>query len=455
MAKLDARLYKMKKLFRSLWLSLFLASVALAQSNPPIPLTASSISAEDGRNSPAIRKETFDIVWRTVRDKHFDPTLGGVDWQKVREKYEPRVSALNDNNALYALLQEMLGELHQSHFNIIPPEAIIADDVKEPPMGGIGIDVRIIDGQAVIITVDAESTAAGAGIRPGFIVKKIDDTTVEQLYERALKRKEKPGWANMRTMRAVMGRINGKPETAVRLLYADGRNKAREVNLQRQRLKGELSKRLGNFPPQYTEFETRRLANNIGYIRFNTFVPILTERIREAIKSMNDAAGVIFDLRGNPGGLGLMASTIASQLSSQRGSLGSMKSRVNETHFGVFPQENANLRPVVILIDGGSASTSEIFAGGMQELGRAVIIGERSLGAALPSTFQKLPTGALFQYAIADFKTPKGILIEGRGVIPDIEVKWNRSSLLSGRDLQLESAIEQILKRSKAVASGG
>lgn len=105
------------------------------------------------------------------------------------------------------------------------------------------------------------------------------------------------------------------------------------------------------------------------------------------------------------------------------------------------------------MIDGGSASTSEIFAGGMQELGRAVIIGERSLGAALPSTFQKLPTGALFQYAIADFKTPKGILIEGRGVIPDIEVKWNRASLLTGRDIQLESAIEQILKRSKSVAS--
>jgi carboxyl-terminal processing protease len=451
--KLDARLYKMKKVLRSVLLSLFLASIAIAQSNPPLPFTASSLSPDDSKSTAEIRKETFDIVWRTVRDKHFDPTLGGVDWQKVREKYEPRVSTLNDNNGLYALLQEMLGELHQSHFNIIPPEAIIPDDVKEPPMGGIGIDVRIIDGQAVVTNLEPESKAALAGIKTGFIIKKIDDTTVEQLYERALKRKEKPGWANMRTMRAVLSRINGKPETSVRLLYLDGRNKAREVTLQRQRLKGELSKRLGNFPPQYTEFEARRLANNIGYIRFNTFVPILTERIREAVKSMHDTAGVIFDLRGNPGGLGIMANGIAGLLSNQRGSLGSMKSRVNETHFVVFPQSDANLRPVVILIDGGSASTSEIFAGGMQELGRATIIGERSLGAALPSTFQKLPTGALFQYAIADFKTPKGVLIEGRGVIPDIEVKWNRSALLNGRDVQLESATEQILKRSKSVAN--
>jgi carboxyl-terminal processing protease len=443
----------MKKVLQILLLTLLFASGATAQTNPALYAAKPAFNTEDTKSAAEIRKETFDIVWRTVKEKHFDPTLGGVDWQKVREKYEPRVSTLPDNNALYMLLQEMLGELHQSHFNIIPPEAIISDDVKEPPMGGVGIDVRIIDGQAIITTVESQSKAAQIGIKPGFIIKKIDDTTVEQLYERALKRKENSAWLNMRTMRAVMARVNGKPETSVRLTYLDGRNKAREVTLERQRLKGELSKRVGNFPPQYTEFEAKRVTNNIGYIRFNTFVPILSERIREAVKSMNDAAGIIFDLRGNPGGLGMMASAIASQLSNQPGSLGSMKMRTGEVKFGVFPQQNPNLRPVVILIDGGSASTSEIFAGGMQELGRAVIIGERSLGAALPSTFQKLPTGALFQYAIADFKTPKGVLIEGRGVIPDIEVKWDRNSLLNGRDLQMDSAIEQILKRSKAVAS--
>jgi carboxyl-terminal processing protease len=310
----------------------------------------------------------------------------------------------------------------------------------------------MIDKQAVVTSVEAQSKAALAGIKPGFIIKKIDDTSVEQIYERALQRKENPSWLNLRAMRGVMARVNGKPETTVRLLYLDERNKPREVVLTRERLKGELSQRLGNFPPQYTEFETKRLANNIGYIRFNTFVPILSERIREAVKSMNETAGIIFDLRGNPGGLGGMANGIAGLLADKPGSLGTMKMRTGEVRFGVFPQANPNLRPVVILIDGSSASTSEIFAGGMQELGRALIIGERSLGAALPSTFQKLPTGALFQYAIADFKTPKGVLIEGRGVIPDIEVKWNRASLLNGRDIQMESAIEQILKRSKAIA---
>ena len=69
------------------------------------------------------------------------------------------------------------------------------------------------------------------------------------------------------------------------------------------------------------------------------------------------------------------------------------------------------------------------------------------LRAALPSVIQKLPTGALFQYAIADFKTPKGVLIEGRGVIPDVDVKPTRRTLLAGRDAQLDAAVEQILKR--------
>jgi carboxyl-terminal processing protease len=443
----------MKNLLRVLLLLCLSASTIAAQGTPIVTPAASLAKADETKSATEIRKDTFDIVWRTVKEKHFDPTFGGVDWEKVREKYEPRLASLKDNNALYGLLQEMLGELHQSHFNIIPPEAIIPDDVKEPPMGGVGIDVRMIDGQAVIVRLDAQSKAEKAGIKAGFVIRKIDDTTVDQIYDRAKRKRENQVWTNLRTARGVMSRVNGKPETAVQISYLDERNRPHEVKLERERLKGELSLRVGNFPPQYTEFETKRLANNVGYIRFNTFVPVLTERIKQAIHSMNDASGIIFDLRGNPGGLGQMANLIAGYLSSQRGSLGTMKMRTSEISFGVFPQQNPNLRPVVILIDGSSASTTEIFAGGMQELGRALVIGERSMGAALPSTFQKLPTGALFQFAIADFKTPKGVLIEGRGIIPDIEVKWNRNSLLSGRDMQLESAIEQIVKRSRALAS--
>jgi carboxyl-terminal processing protease len=343
----------------------------------------------------------------------------------------------------------MLGELHQSHFNIIPPEAVVEVDSPEPKGGGIGIDLRLVDGQPTITRVDPQSKAASAGLRPGFVIKKIDDTSAEKIIEMFAKSKESPAMVNLKITRTFLSKINGTPDTLVRIAYLDEKDQLREVTVTRERLKGEMSQRLGNFPPQYTEFEAKRLSDSIGYIRFNVFVMSLMDRIRSAISGMKDAPGLIIDLRGNPGGIGGMSIGIAGVLEKERTSLGTMHMREGHQNFAVFPQANAYLGPVVILTDGGSASTSEIFAAGMQELGRAVVVGERTVGAALPSLFQKLPTGALFQFAIGDFRTPKGTLIEGRGVTPDREVKLTRRALLEGRDPQLEAAIEQIRKQSK------
>jgi carboxyl-terminal processing protease len=413
-------------------------TVKPAQSAPGSPL----ISVE-------LRRETFDIVWRTVKDKHFDPTLGGLDWNKVREQYAPLAAGAKSNGEFYGVLRQMLGELHQSHFNIIPPEAIVDDDSSEPTEGGIGIDLRLLDNQAIITRVEQGSKAASAGLRPGFIIKKVNDTTVEQVVAMFAKSNESQSLIALRITRTLLGRINGAPETTVRIAYMNELDQLLEATVLRRRLKGEMSPRFGNFPPQYTEFETRRLADGIGYIRFNIFVISLMDRIRATIRGMSDSPGIIIDLRGNPGGFGGMAPGIAGVLEKEQNSLGTMTMRSGYQHFPVFPQANPYLGPVVILTDGGSASTSEIFAGGMQELGRAVVVGERTAGAALPSLFYKLPTGAIFQYAIGDFKTPRGALIEGRGVAPDVEVKLTRRSLLEGRDAQLDAAIEQITKQSK------
>ena len=139
-------------------------------------------------------------------------------------------------------------------------------------------------------------------------------------------------------------------------------------------------------------------------------------------------------------------------LSSEQFSLGTMKMRSGEIYFTAFPQPQPFTGPVVILTDAGSASTSEVFAAGMQETKRAQVVGERTAGAALPSVFEKLPTGAVFQYAVGDFKTPGGVLVEGRGVIPDVPKQLSRESLLAGRDLQLNEAIWQIKSRMAPAA---
>lgn len=122
--------------------------------------------------------------------------------------------------------------------------------------------------------------------------------------------------------------------------------------------------------------------------------------------------------------------------------------RSDRINFAVFPQSRPYTGPVAVLIDAGSGSATEIFAAGLQDLRRAVIVGERSAGGVLPSDMIKLPTGAIFQYAFADFRTPSGLLIEGRGVAPDFEVKHTRESLLAGRDAPLEAAIAELQKKT-------
>lgn len=406
-----------------------------------------SISAL-AQNRNELWQQDFEKVWRTVKEKHYDPTLGGVDWDKVRAKYEPRLKSIKTDRELYEMLQQMLGELGQSHFAIIPRDAIVDASASEASNSGTGIDLRMVDGQAVITRISPDSPAARAGLRTGFAIEQIGDTRVEDVVKRFDNRTKSKANDRLMMIRALLARIDGSAGTTVRLAYIDEKDRTQEITITRERLKGEMSPPFGNFPAQYTEFEARRLQGGIGYIRFNIFVTMLTPRIVEALRNMHDAQGIIFDLRGNPGGFGVMSQGIAGRIETRQISLGRMTMRSGYTNFAVYPQPNPFTGKVVVLIDGGSASTSEIFAAGLQEIGRAVVVGERSAGAALPSIFDKLPSGALFQYAIADFKTPKGNVVEGHGVTPDVEVKLSRAGLLGGRDSQLEAAIEQINKQS-------
>lgn len=411
-------------------------SGAIAAARAPL-----TISAE-------LRQQTFDMVWRTVNDKHFDPTFGGVNWEQVRVKYAPLTAAAKSDAEFYTLLQQMLNELHQSHFAIVPPDAVFDED-HQPTGGEIGVEVKLVGTQAVISQVKTGSSAARAGLRTGFVLRQIGETSLAQLMQKLSKSPESESIKRLRTERLILGRLNGAPGSNLKLLYLDAANQLRETNVTRARVTGEYSPAFGNFPPQLLDFEAKRLPSGHAYIRFNIWVTPMMPKIRAALREFADAPGLIFDLRGNPGGIGGMASGIGGHLFEKETSLGKMQMRSGYTNFAIFPQSLMYTGPVAILLDGGSASTSEVFASGMQELGRAVIVGERSVGAALPSVMQKLPTGAVFQYAIGDFKTPKGTLIEGRGVIPDVEIKLTRAGLLTGRDLPLAAAVAQLEKQSK------
>src|SRR5882762_197695 len=103
-------------------------------------------------------------------------------------------------------------------------------------------------------------------------------------------------------------------------------------------------------------------------------------------------------------------------------SLGTMRTRTGRIPIVSFPQRSPYSGPIVIVVDGSTQSAGEMFAGGMQETGRAVVVGEQSAGNTLPSAIIKLPTGALFQYGFANYQTPRGTSLEGHGVTPDVKV---------------------------------
>jgi carboxyl-terminal processing protease len=433
---------------RKFLLALLLACAAAPAATAQTP--AATVNAQ--------RQEAFEMVWRTVNEQHFDPTFGGVDWAAVRERYRPLATAARSDAEFHDVLRRMVGELKLSHFAIYPPGALDAPAASggggaaRAARGAAGLEARVIDGQAVVTSVEPGSAAERAGLRMGFVIQQVDDRDVTRAIARLARSDLAEGY-KLAYMNAVApAALAGPAGAARRVTYLDARNRPRTTTLTLLPSPEEMSEPFGNFPAVATEFETRRFGQ-VGYIRFNIWVVSQMEKLRAAVRELSDTRALVFDLRGNQGGLGIMAVGLAGLLSAEEFSLGAMMQRRGHMNFLVNPQPGVYTGAVVILVDRLSASTSEIFALGLQEAGRAAVVGETTAGAALPSIFTRLPTGATFQFAFADFKTPKGVRVEGRGAVPDVPVRLDRRSLLAGRDPQLDAALR--VARARALRPRG
>lgn len=418
-----------------------------------VALMAAAAFAQMTPGERAAHLASFELVWGTVRDHNPDPNLNGLNWQATHDSFKPRVERAKSAAEVRALLREMIGKLGVSHYAIIPGDLYSAIGDAAPannPDATAGIETVVLEGKAVVKSVAPDSAAAHAGIQPGMILDGIDGAKVAPLIDivttdsaGALGETESRRLAE----RAVTKKLTGSADTPVKLDLLDANGKARHVEVERADPRGKTVE-FGNLPKSRLEFESRALAGGAGYIRFNEFLdPVsLMPRFEGALRGFAKAPGVILDLRGNPGGIGIMAMGIAGFFVGESGhQLGEMKMRgssgeVTTLKFTIFPRAEIYSGRVALLLDEGSASTTEILAQGLHDLKRARIFGTRSAGATLPSDIIRLPDGDGFQYPTASYTSSGGRVLEGNGVIPDVEVRQSRESIAAGRDPVIDAA---------------
>ena len=392
--------------------------------------------------------DSFEQVWKTVRDKHWQVRPAGLDWQAVHDELRPAIEKADSTEAARAVMNDMLGRLHQTHFGIVPSElyADVGDEHRARDRT-TGLDVRVVESQVLVTSVDAGSPAANAGVQRGWQIVQIASMDLAPVVAKLKETYSQSSLRDIMLRRAILARLEGDGGQPVKVGFLDGANQPVAKNLARAKPKGTLTQ-FGYLYPSYVWFESSRAGGgNIGYVSFNMFLDParLMNQFGEAVVSCMHCDGFIIDVRGNPGGLGAMAMGMAGWFIDQPDQrLGTLYMRDTTLKFIVNPRAKTFSGPLAILVDGASASTSEILAEGLKDLGRARVFGTRTAAAALPSMFEKLPNGDGFQYAVANYISEGGQPLEGLGVTPDVETPLTRRALLDGKDPALDAAIAWI-----------
>lgn len=428
--------------------------------------------------SPELRRknlDSFDYVWTTIRDKHWDPTLGGLDWQGVRDELRPKMEQADTMPAARAVLVQMIGRLKQSHFGIIPASIYVAQErvtaaagtgattgpgseqAERSGRGVSGISLRVVDGRALVFRVQPGSGAADTGVKPGWVLLAVNGADVSPMLERLAAAYTDPAMQGAMQSATLEQLLAGAPGAALKARFLDDQDREVEKSITLTRPGGSAAQ-FGNLPTFYVHFDARRLPSDVLYTSLNGFFdpPHVIGGFGQAMRENRDARGLIIDLRGNPGGIGAMAMGIGNYLVSKPDQrLGTLTLRGGTFHFILNPRADTFDGPVAILVDERSMSTSEILAGGLQDLGRARVFGTRTPGAALPSTVEKMPNGDRFQYAFANYVSSDGEPLEGHGVVPDEPVALDRAALLRGEDPAMDAAVRWIQSQSSPSNQAG
>lgn len=426
------------------------AADATGKTNEPATDACRSWATLDVASLPALpdtpHTATFEQVWRTVLEKHYDPTLGCLDWPAVRMEYGSKLAEAKDEAAAFDLMRQMLGRLGQSHLAVVPPKQRVAGEPRAAVKSGdarVPIEVRVVGGEAIVVhdALDGKKS----GIPRGAAVLAIDELELPPLVASLKSQHPREVEATFAVRRVAASWLScpaGATKTVRYQAFGAKAPKTKKVKCQpiaAERLT------LGNLKDVPATVAHRMLPDSkVGYVSFNIWMLPLVPKIEAALAELRTQGmeALVIDLRGNPGGVGAMVVPVGRQLLAQAADLGAMHMREGKQTFNVAAGTDPFTGPIAILVDEGTASTSEIFAQALQDLGRVKVFGAvPSQGAALPSVIEELPGGGMLQYVVADYQSPKGQVVEGKGVLPDTVVPETREDFAKGRDPVLDAAV--------------
>ncbi len=322
-------------------------------------------------------------------------TLFGDVFQRVKEAY---VEEVPDKDLVKSAINGMLANL-DPHSSFMDDEDFEDMQVQtKGAFGGLGIEVTMEDGFVKVVSPIDDTPADKANIQPGDLIIGIDNEGVYGL-----------------TLDEAVEKLRGKIGDPVLITIRRGKNDPFEVKIIRDEIKISSVK--------------SETFDNIGYVRLTTFsqqtTPGLVKAVQEFKKDLGDEfQGVVLDLRNNPGGL-LSEAISVSDSFLELGEIVSTRGRDgnDSTHHYSRPGDIINGLPLVVLINSGSASASEIVAGALKDHKRAVILGTRSFGKGSVQTVIPLPGHGAMRLTTARYYTPSGISIQAKGISPDIKVE--------------------------------
>lgn len=346
------------------------------------------------RESP---KELIDEVWQIIEKNYVDGTFNQVDWMAVRTEYLNR-NYTSDEQA-YEAIREMLEKLDDPYTRFMDPEEFKNMQIDTSgELTGVGIQLTQDEESKKLIVISPieDSPAFEAGVQAQDIILKIDRQSTKDM-----------------DINEAVKLIRGPVGTEVTLTLLRGNQ---EIVVPINRAKIEIH------PVRHSTQNSS--MGTVGYIRLNTFSANAAEEMREAIADLEkqNVTGYILDLRSNPGGL-LYASIEIARMWMDKGDIVSTVDRRGE-----LDRQRANNRaltdkPLVVLIDGGSASASEILSGALQDNERALLVGTKSFGKGLVQSVRGVGNGSGLAVTIAKYFTPDGRDINHEGIKPDVEVE--------------------------------